>query len=222
MNGTAAGFWASWHQFHNKRPRGAPHSAWSLAREDKVRVIPNSRVATSCVDDQCPWVPNDQCDQCPWVINFTSFYSTGNFFELQAFLRQVHRKPPQMTLNRQRYAIYVLPVYTSPKFHSVLLQDEPFSRLQKIGSAPNYLRLKVQSTYPRGPRFGHQPFRETRLSKIGNAPNDFKMTLSTWQAKLPHILNCLSPEAHILVRFALRATILKDNAHLIIPNWPVC
>ncbi len=35
----------------------------------------------------------------------------------------------------------MLLVYANPKFHSVLLHGEPFSRLQKIRSAPNYLGL---------------------------------------------------------------------------------
>ncbi len=51
-------------------------------------------------------------------------------FELQTILRQVHWMTPKwpQTLQGQVYPIYVLPVYTSPKFDSVSLYDEPFSK----------------------------------------------------------------------------------------------
>ncbi len=51
-------------------------------------------------------------------------------FELQAILRKVHWMTPKWpwTLQGHRYQINVLLVSMSPKFHSVSLYDQPFSR----------------------------------------------------------------------------------------------
>ena len=59
-------------------------------------------------------------------------------FELQAIFRQVHRMTPKgsWTLQDQRYTTYVLLVSSSPKFHSVLLYDQPFSKYRTFYNYP--------------------------------------------------------------------------------------
>ncbi len=57
------------------------------------------------------------------------------FFEIQAILRQTTPKWP-WTLQDQRCSMYELAVSLSPKFHSVLLYDQPFSRYHKFYISP--------------------------------------------------------------------------------------
>ena len=83
-------------------------------------------------------------------------------------------------------------------------------------------RLYTLNTYPRGPNFGPfrsttSRFRATRFSKNGSAPNDPKLNLNTWQSKVPCMHEILTPEAQILLRFALRPAVSKISHILSFP-----
>ena len=52
-------------------------------------------------------------------------------------------------------------------------------------------------------------FRDTRLSKIGNAQNEPRMSSSTYLWKAPYIHWKLTPEAQMLLRFALWSLVFQ-------------
>ena len=61
-------------------------------------------------------------------------------FEIQAILRQVHRMTAKWpwTLPGHMCPIYMLAVSISPKFHSISLYDEPFSRYRLFLPLPKW------------------------------------------------------------------------------------
>ncbi len=82
-----------------------------------------------------PWTLQGQITlymhhKCPQVSNFTQFHSMTSCFRDTGNFETSALNDPKWywTLQGQRYPIYVLLVFTSPKFHSISLYNEPFSK----------------------------------------------------------------------------------------------
>ncbi len=78
--------------------------------------------------------------------------------------------------------------------------------------------LHTRNTYPWSPNCApfHSTtsnFQDTRSPKIGNAANDPKLNLNILQSKVLYIHRILTPEAQILVHFALRLSISEIQVH---------
>ncbi len=122
------------------------------------------------------------------------------FFQIQGCGKSaMHRMTPQwpQTHNCRKYLVYTEYSSMGPKFHSLLLYDQPFSRYNIVKNRKciewpqndlNHLTVKstlyTLNTHPRGPNFAPfrsrtSHFRSTSLSKIGYAPNDPRITLTT-------------------------------------------
>ena len=107
--------------------------------------------ATSCVDYQCPLVPN-----------FTSFWSAGNPFELQAILKTSAPKAATVNLNSQRYTHHIC--VTGVRESQISLSFAARRSVFEIGENSKctelpqtdlkHLTVYIQSTYPRGSNFG--------------------------------------------------------------------
>ncbi len=142
------------------------------------------------------------------------------------------------TLNTQNYSVYIKYLPQRSKFWCVLLYDYPFPRYNtyKVGENRKCTEwpqtelddsavkstLYTLNTYPWGPNFG--PFRfmisgfqDTKSSKIGNASSDPKLNLNTQQSKVLYIHVVLTPEAQLLVLFALRPSVSKISHILSFP-----
>ncbi len=92
--------------------------------------------------DKCPEWPQIDFESCkvkfPYICitsipdsqTSLSFTLWPAVFEIQVILRQVHQMTPKWlwTVQGHMCHIYMLLVSTSPKFHSVSLYDEPFSK----------------------------------------------------------------------------------------------
>ena len=114
-----------------------------------------------------------------------------------------------------------------PKFHSVSLYDQPFSRYRffenrKCTEWPQndlkHLSVKntlcTLNTHTRGPNFipfcsTTSCFRDIRLSIIGNAPNDPRMTLITEVFKSTLCTLNGHSWGQISLRFALRSLVFQ-------------
>ncbi len=105
-----------------------------------------------------PWTPQDQItlymyNNCLRASNFTPLRFTTS--RLQAILRQVNRMTPKWpwTLQDQRYTTYVLLVSPSPKLHSVLLYDQPFSKYRTFYNSPLSTMLNGPKKNKKGQKF---------------------------------------------------------------------
>ena len=134
-----------------------------------------------------------------YVQSFSSYMSfLGHSVHLSleiGTLKEVHWMTPEWpwALQSQWYTIYVLLVYPDPKFYSVLLHDEPFSRIMVVEKRKcielphNDKQLTAKSIlytlnhYLWGPTFRSVSLTSsyygqyTWLSRIGNAPYDPKL-----------------------------------------------
>ncbi len=80
--------------------------------------------------------------------NFSRFYSTTSLIRVTGHFETGVPNYPQMswTLQGQRYTTYVLLVSPSPKFHSVLLYNQPFSRYRTFYNSSLTTMLNGQKT----------------------------------------------------------------------------
>ncbi len=92
-----------------------------------------------------PYITLFMQNNCPRVSNFTQFHSTTSRFWNTG---QVHRITPTWpwTVQGQRYTINVLLVSQSPKFHSGLLYDQPFSKYCTFYNSPLTTMLNAPQT----------------------------------------------------------------------------
>ncbi len=153
-------------------------------------------------------------------------------FELQAILRQVH----QMTPKRLYFAIFghetwplalhTLQLPSSPKFHSVLLYGQRFSR-QVHRMTPKMILNTKRLQLPQSPKF--HSILASRFRVKGHfetsALNDPNMTLNTKKIKIHHISCCIRPESQISLHCALWPAAFVSQAilrqiHQMTPKWP--
>ncbi len=109
----------------------------------------------------------------------------------------MHRRTPNwtLTLNSQKCSIHTKYLLLSPNFCSISLYDLPFSEIQHVHLGENW--------------------------KCTEWP---QMNLSTRQSKVLSIYLMLTPEAQILVRFALRLAVceihVQGGRNRICTEWP--
>ena len=147
------------------------------------------------------------CCQCLWTDPFCS--TASHFLELWAILRKSAPNEPTWpwTLQGQRYPIYmyVLLVSPSPRFHFILLYDQPFSSYRLFWDKthqndPN-ITCTLNTTRPKVahicydclwiPNFSKFCFTTINFRVTGHfeasAPNSPKVTLNTTRSKVPRI-----------------------------------
>ena len=121
------------------------------------------------------------------------------------------------------YPIYVLLVAMSPKFHSVSLYDQPFSRCRPFCDnctkwhwtlqGQRYdIDVLISQSLKFHPIFLHdQTFWDTKLSIIGHAPNDLKMiwTFNRETSPVSIKYNVPTSEVQFFVCIALQPSVFK-------------
>ena len=111
-----------------------------------------------------PWILQGQItlymyNHCSRFSNFTPFRSITRHFRVTGHLGQVHRITPKWpwTLQGHRCTTYILLVSPSPKFHSVLLYGQPFSRYRTFYNCPLTTILNVLKEHNSLYSFGRNP-----------------------------------------------------------------